>query len=144
MAIDLDISWTDRLLMNIPLRQKMLIPAYLSGVLLKVLYLSGTGLHAELDQFEKLVLVFGGWLFIVLVALAVSKNLIPLLHHIERVISIIANGDVSQRVGFSGSDEFGKIGSAIDSTINGLTQLIGLSIQTITTLQSKAKRHYRT
>ncbi len=124
--------------MNIPLRQNMLLTAFLSGVLLAFVYLSGTGLQAELDQFENLMRLIGGWLFIVLVTLAVSNNLIPVLPHRERVMLMIANGDVSQRVGFSGSDEFGKTGSSIDSTIDGLTQLIGLSTQTITTLQSKS------
>lgn len=81
MVINGEISWADRLLMNTPLRQNKLLPAYLSGVLLTVVYLLGTGLHAELEQFENLMQVVGGWLFIALVVFAVSKDLIPLLHH---------------------------------------------------------------
>ncbi|MDB6050962.1 MAG: methyl-accepting chemotaxis sensory transducer [Pseudomonas sp.] len=138
MAIDVKISWTDRLLMNVSLRQKLLLPAYLSGLLVTAVYLLGTGTEPELSPRQCMALMIGGWLVIVWVALAVSKNLIPLLGHIERVMSIIADGDVSQRVGFSGSDEFGKIGSAIDSTLDGLTQLIGLVTHTSTRLQTES------
>jgi methyl-accepting chemotaxis protein len=138
MAIDVKISWYDRLLMNISLRQKLLLPAYLTGITLVALYLLATGPTPVLDRQESLMLMAGAWVVIVLVALAVSKNLIPLLGHIENVMTIIANGDVSQRVGFSGSDEFGKIGTAIDSTINGLTQLIGLVAQTGARLQEES------
>jgi methyl-accepting chemotaxis protein len=130
MALNVKISWYDRLLMNVSLRQKLLLPAYLSGMALLALILLGSGSHPAFDRDECLLLAGGCWIAIVLVALAVSKNLIPLLGHIEQVMSIIARGDVRQRVGFSGSDEFGKIGSAIDSTIDGLTQLIDLIART--------------
>jgi methyl-accepting chemotaxis protein len=138
MAIDVKISWYDRLLMNISLRQKLLLPAYLAGITLIAVYLLAVGPQPSLDPGQCLMLMVGAWVVIVLVALAVSKNLIPLLGHIENVMSIIANGDVSQRVGFSGSDEFGKIGTAIDSTINSLTQLIGLVAQTGARLQQES------
>ena len=138
MAIDVKISWTDRLLMNLSLRQKLLLPTYLTGLLLIALYVLGTGPTPTFDRSQCVVLLVAGWAVIVIVALAVSNNLIPLLGHIERVMSVIAQGDVRQRVGFSGSDEFGKIGSAIDSTLEGLTQLIGLVAQTSTRLQGES------
>ncbi len=130
MALSVKISWYDRLLMNVSLRQKLLLPAYLSGMALLAVILLGSGPQPTLDRDQCLLLAGACWVAIVLVALAVSKNLIPLLGHIEEVMSIIAKGDVRQRVGFSGSDEFGKIGSAIDSTIDGLTQLIEVIAQT--------------
>jgi methyl-accepting chemotaxis protein len=138
MAIDVKISWTDRLLMNLSLRQKLLLPTYLTGLLLITLYMLGTGPTPTFDRSQCVMLLVAGWAVIVIVALAVSNNLIPLLGHIERVMSVIAQGDVRQRVGFSGSDEFGKIGSAIDSTLEGLTQLIGLVAQTSTRLQGES------
>lgn len=138
MALDVKISWTDRLLMNLSLRQKLLLPTYLTGLLLIALYTLGTGTTPSLDRTQCLLFLAGGWICIVVVALAVSNNLIPLLGHIERVMSVIANGDVSQRVGFSGSDEFGKIGSAIDSTLDGLTQLIGLVAETSAKLHGES------
>ena len=135
MAISVKISWYDRLLMNISLQQKLLLPAYLSGLLLIALFLCAGGKTPALSSTQLTWLAVGGWVAIVLVALAVSKNLLPLLNHIENVMSIIAKGDVGQRVGFSGNDEFGKIGSAIDTTINELTQLIAVTAKTSEQLQ---------
>jgi len=135
MSISVKISWYDRLLMNISLQQKLLLPAYLTGLLLIALLLCASGEEPSLSPKQLLALAGAGWVLIVLVALAVSKNLLPLLKHIENVMSIIAKGDVGQRVGFSGNDEFGKIGSAIDTTINELTQLIAVIAKTGEQLQ---------
>lgn len=135
MSISVKISWYDRLLMNISLQQKLLLPAYLTGLLLIALLVCASGREPSLSSQQLLTLAVAGWVLIVLVALAVSKNLLPLLKHIENVMSIIAKGDVGQRVGFSGNDEFGKIGSAIDTTINELTQLIAVIAKTGEQLQ---------
>jgi methyl-accepting chemotaxis protein len=135
MAISVKISWYDRLLMNISLQHKLLLPAYLSGLLLIALFFCASGAEPLLSGPALIGTAAGGWVLIILVALAVSNNLLPLLRHIENVMSIIAKGDVGQRIGFSGNDEFGKIGSAIDATINDLTQLIGLIANTGEQLQ---------
>ncbi|WP_445401225.1 methyl-accepting chemotaxis protein [Zobellella sp. An-6] len=126
----LKIGWRDRLLMNISLRQKLMLTCYLATLgLLGLLYgywqlwrelaaqdgASAGGLGGVLAAVAGLVVLL--WLL----ARAVSDNLLPLLGHIEGVMARVATGRLEQRVGFSGEDEFGKIGSAIDATLQHLS-----------------------
>ncbi|MBL1379492.1 methyl-accepting chemotaxis protein [Zobellella iuensis] len=126
----LKIGWRDRLLMNISLRQKLMLTCYLATLgLLGLLYgywqlwrelaalggASGPGPNGVLATVAGLVVLL--WLL----ARAVSDNLLPLLGHIEGVMARVAAGRLEQRVGFSGEDEFGKIGSAIDATLQHLS-----------------------
>ena len=75
-----------------------------------------------MPQFSTITLLALG--FILFVSVSISQNILPLLQHIISVMKIISAGNLEQRIGFSGSDEFGQIGSAVDSTINQLISLI--------------------
>ncbi len=154
MAEEIKIALRDRLLMNISLKQKMLLPFYVATVGIGFLlyfyhqllsdYLALKGAVAageELGHFSSNeILIFGGVAVVLtgFIAISVSQHILPLLYHIEKVMGIIAGGDLNQRVGFSGEDEFGKIGSAIDSTINKLVNLIKLVGNSSALLQSEA------
>ncbi|AEY02911.1 methyl-accepting chemotaxis sensory transducer [Oceanimonas sp. GK1] len=134
------IGWRDRLLMNLPLKHKLMLTCYLAGVLLLapslyVLWLTWrqpAALPLRLpDPAWLLAASAGGLVLLWLVARAVSANLLPLLAHIEGVMSSVASGGLERRVGFSGEDEFGVIGSAIDATLDHLSGTLTLVEQAV-------------
>ncbi|WP_158260120.1 methyl-accepting chemotaxis protein [Zobellella endophytica] len=127
----LKIGWRDRLLMNIPLKHKLMLTCYLAAAGLAGLLYAYWQLQLELESRSgppaslslawvaaAVVLLL---LLLWLLARAVSDNLLPLLGHIEGVMAQVAGGRLDKRVGFSGEDEFGKIGSAIDATLQHLS-----------------------
>lgn len=65
-------------------------------------------------------------IIIYILASSVSANILPLIDYIIDVMKIVADGKLGRRVGFSGDDEFGQLGGAIDSTISNLNELIDL------------------
>lgn len=65
-------------------------------------------------------------IIIFVLASSVSANILPLIDYIIDVMKVVANGKLSRRVGFSGDDEFGQLGGAIDSTVANLNELIDL------------------
>ncbi|WP_419813170.1 methyl-accepting chemotaxis protein [Bacterioplanoides sp.] len=129
---EVKIGWRDRVLMNISLKLKLLLPALLAcvlGAFQLVCYwqvsqsLPASELPFSFEQFAAVTVLMLA--FIIFVAISVSQNIMPLLEHIISVMKIIAAGKLNQRIGFSGSDEFGRIGNAVDSTIEQLVELIG-------------------
>ncbi len=155
MAEEIKIALRDRLLMNVALKQKMLLPFYVATVGIGILvylyhqlltdYLAlrqqlGTTDEALGHYGGQEIMIFGAIAVVLtgFIAISVSQHILPLLYHIEKVMGIIAGGDLNQRVGFSGEDEFGKIGSAIDTTINKLVGLIKLVDQSSALLLQEA------
>lgn len=67
-------------------------------------------------------------------ASSVSANLLPLIDYIIDVMKVIASGRLDRKVGFSGDDEFGQLGGAIDRTLGNLSELILLMGKTTHTL----------
>ncbi|WP_458734289.1 methyl-accepting chemotaxis protein [Zobellella taiwanensis] len=121
----LNVGWRDRLLMNIPLRHKLMLACYLATLaLLALLYGYWRLWRAQAGPDDSMLPVAGAVASVILLlwllARAVSANLLPLLAHIEAVMARVARGGLEQRVGFSGADEFGKIGTAIDTTLEHL------------------------
>ena len=131
---DVKIGWRDRILMNISLETKFILPTICALLLtLFQLYhhyqlqsalqdnqISYDGLSSSsLAIISSLALIF-----IFLLAISIAQNIMPLLKHIIRVMQMIEAGDLKQRIGFSGSDAFGLIGGAVDNTINKLVKLI--------------------
>ncbi len=132
---EVTIGWRDRILMNISLKTKFMLPS------LFALILSGFQLFAywqtlnllsqhqiehqlwSMSAMAMMVIVFMG--LILFVAMSIAQNIMPLLAHIIKVMQLITSGDMKQRVGFSGSDAFGLIGGAIDSTLDKLVELLG-------------------
>jgi methyl-accepting chemotaxis protein len=128
------IGWRDRVLMNISLKTKFMLPSLLaiilSGLQLFAYWqalnvLSENQVEHQLWSMPAMVMVvIIVMCFIVFVALSIAQNIMPLLAHIIKVMQLITSGDMKQRVGFSGSDAFGLIGSAIDSTLDKLVKLL--------------------
>lgn len=85
---------------------------------------------------QKNTLIIAG-IFIVIVfilASSVSANLLPLIDYIIDVMKVIAAGRLDRKVGFSGDDEFGQLGGAIDRTLGNLSELILLMGKATNTL----------
>jgi len=76
---------------------------------------------------------------IFLLASSVSANLLPLIDYIIEVMKVIASGRLDRKVGFSGDDEFGQLGGAIDSTIGNISELIELISTSVITLNHSTK-----
>ncbi|MFT4775993.1 MAG: methyl-accepting chemotaxis protein [Oleispira sp.] len=132
---DIKIGFRDRLLMNINLNTKLMIPSILS-VLLAVFasyhyYLLEQSLSNEalaesmLMSAKAFSISMGlGVLIILFISHSIKLHILPLIVHIITVMKLIAGGNLKQRIGFSGSDEFGQIGDSIDTTVNQLVSLI--------------------
>ncbi|MFQ3171346.1 MAG: methyl-accepting chemotaxis protein, partial [Oleispira sp.] len=126
---DIKIGFRDRLLMNINLNTKLMIPSILS-VLLAVFasyhyYLLEQSLSNEalaesmLMSAKAFSISMGlGVLIILFISHSIKLHILPLIVHIITVMKLIAGGNLKQRIGFSGSDEFGQIGDSIDTTVN--------------------------
>ncbi|MEC4725038.1 methyl-accepting chemotaxis protein [Shewanella sp. D64] len=67
-------------------------------------------------------------------ASSVSANLLPLIGYIIDVMKIIASGRLDRKVGFSGEDEFGQLGGAIDDTIGNIHNLIEVISKSVVAL----------
>ncbi|MCJ8293320.1 MAG: methyl-accepting chemotaxis protein [Colwellia sp.] len=76
---------------------------------------------------------------IFLLATSVSANLLPLIDYIIEVMKVIAAGRLDRKVGFSGDDEFGQLGGAIDGTIGNIRNLIALISKSATTLDQSTR-----
>lgn len=121
----------DRLLMNISLKTKLILPSLCSLVLscwivfmYKQTLASGSDTSDAVGLISFATIVFGMNAFIIFLAFSIMQNIMPLLDHIISVMTDIKEGDLSKRIGFSGGDEFGQIGQATDSTIDHLDALI--------------------
>ena len=111
------IGWRDRVLMNISLKTKFMLPSLLaiilSGLQLFAYWqalnvLSENQVEHQLWSMPAMVMVvIIVMCFIVFVALSIAQNIMPLLAHIIKVMQLITSGDMKQRVGFSGSDALG-------------------------------------
>ncbi|KJZ13916.1 hypothetical protein TW85_12050 [Marinomonas sp. S3726] len=131
---DVKIGWRDRILMNISLETKFILPSICALLLtlfqlyqhyqLEVLLKENQIAHNAMSSSSLAVLSTVAIVFIFLLAISIAQNIMPLLKHIIRVMQQIEAGDLNQRIGFSGSDAFGLIGGAVDSTINKLVKLI--------------------
>lgn len=131
---DVKIGWRDRILMNISLETKFLLPTVCALLLTLFQLYQHHALYTVLEENQisydglssiSLALISGASLvFIFLLAISIAQNIMPLLKHIIRVMQLIEAGDLKQRIGFSGSDAFGLIGAAVDSTITKLVKLI--------------------
>ncbi|HCM47730.1 MAG TPA: hypothetical protein DIS98_09600 [Colwellia sp.] len=78
-------------------------------------------------------------IIIFILASSVSANLLPLIAYIIDVMKVISSGQLDRRVGFSGEDEFGQLGGAIDSTIANIRDLIDVITNSVTTLNLTTK-----
>ncbi|MGB0943880.1 MAG: methyl-accepting chemotaxis protein [Marinomonas sp.] len=131
---DVKIGWRDRILMNISLETKFILPSICALLLtlfqlyqhyqLEALLKENQIAHNAMSSSSLAVLSTVAIVFIFLLAISIAQNIMPLLKHIIRVMQQIEAGDLNQRIGFSGSDAFGLIGGAVDSTINKLVKLI--------------------
>ncbi|KZM45091.1 hypothetical protein OA92_04360 [Marinomonas sp. SBI22] len=131
---DVKIGWRDRILMNISLETKFILPSICALLLtlfqlyqhyqLEALLKENQIAHNAMSSSSLAVLSTVAIVFIFLLAISIAQNIMPLLKHIIRVMQQIEAGDLNQRIGFSGSDAFGLIGCAVDSTINKLVKLI--------------------
>lgn len=127
---EVKIGLRDRLLMNINLKTKLLLPSILSFLLSAFAIMQykaalGGQDNASLMSTEAFAtyLMIGNAAMLFL-AYSIMQNIMPLLSHIIGVMKRIAGGNLNDRIGFSGSDEFGQIGQSVDSTINHLSSLI--------------------
>ena len=131
---DVKIGWRDRILRNISLETKFILPSICALLLtlfhlyqhyqLEALLKENQIAHNAMSSSSLAVLSTVAIVFIFLLAISIAQNIMPLLKHIIRVMQQIEAGDLNQRIGFSGSDAFGLIGGAVDSTINKLVKLI--------------------
>jgi methyl-accepting chemotaxis protein len=132
---EVKIGWRDRILMNISLSTKLLLPAVLASLLLGFLAFQYSVLYqlvpeeqlqqATVISDQALIIITSVMIiFFIFLAHAIKQNIMPLLAHIINVMKIISSGNLEQRIGFSGSDEFGQIGQNVDTTINHLSNLI--------------------
>lgn len=132
---EVKIGWRDRLLMNVSLKAKLMLPSLLTlGFVIFLITQYFYLYQAVGDEIVQegaylspgvLVIVSGVFCaFLLFLAHSIRLNIMPLLDHIIRVMKIIASGNLEQRIGFSGSDEFGQIGKNVDATINHLATLI--------------------
>lgn len=131
---DVKIGWRDRILMNISLEAKFILPSAFALILtLFQLYqhyqlqsiLKDNQVNYDALSTSTMMIISGvALLFIFWLAISIAQNIMPLLKHIIRVMQMIEAGDLKQRIGFSGSDAFGLIGAAVDNTINKLVKLI--------------------
>ena len=81
-------------------------------------------------------------IFVVIIfvlASSVSANLLPLIDYIIEVMKVIAAGRLDRKVGFSGEDEFGQLGGAIDGTIGNIRVLIELISKSVAILNKSTK-----
>jgi len=79
-------------------------------------------------------------IIIFVLASSVSANLLPLIDYIIEVMKVIAAGRLDRKVGFSGDDEFGQLGGAIDGTIGNIRELIGLISKSVDSLNESAQQ----
>ena len=110
-----------------------------TNITVKVRLLNKDGLL--LQQLFKATLINAA-IFIVIIfflASSVSANLIPLIGYIIDVMKVIASGRLDRKVGFSGEDEFGQLGGAIDGTIGNIRNLIDLISKSVLTLDQSTK-----
>lgn len=131
---DVKIGWRDRILMNISLETKFILPSICALLLtlfqlyqhyqLESLLQENQIAYDAMSSSSLTILSTVAIVFIFLLAISIAQNIMPLLQHIIRVMQQIEAGDLNQRIGFSGSDAFGLIGGAVDSTINKLVKLI--------------------
>ena len=86
-------------------------------------------------------LVNSGVFIVIIFVLAssVSANLLPLIDYIIDVMKVIAAGRLDRKVGFSGEDEFGQLGGAIDGTIGNIRELIELISKSVVILNQSTK-----
>ena len=141
---EVKIGIRDRILMNISLKAKLMLPALMVlPLIFFAIYHYDAALKAS-DQEEvisssnlAIVLLLGN-LFIVFFAHSVMHNIMPLLSHIIGVMKNITQGNIEDRIGFSGSDEFGQIGSSVDATIDHLSSLIQSVNTAVRTLNEQA------
>jgi len=138
---EVKIGLRDRILMNISLKAKLMLPAILA-ILLSIfaLYHYDKAINGSATLSTQ---ALAGWLIasnIVLIFLAhsIMHNIMPLLSHIISVMKEIVSGNVKARIGFSGSDEFGQIGSSVDSTVDHMSALIASVNEAIITLNAQA------
>jgi methyl-accepting chemotaxis protein len=125
------ISVLDRIFMHISMPAKMWLPG-ICGVVSNLLFTMALLMqHGALNSLGfslsvELILMFfvTSIAVIIFFSLGAYKNTIPLLHHIVTTMQSIKEGALHSRVGFSGSDEFGRIGSAIDGTMEKLERLL--------------------
>ncbi|MBL1416250.1 MAG: methyl-accepting chemotaxis protein [Moritella sp.] len=135
MISELKITFTDKLVMKLSLFNKMYLPAYIatiSTITFLSFYASVTELlennnivipsHLEFNNVAMfaVMFLFACYFF----AYAVKANILPLLKHIENVMNNIDQGNIHSRIGLSGQDEFGRIGAAIDKTLNSLFDMV--------------------
>lgn len=84
---------------------------------------------------EQTIIISGVFIIIIFfLASSVSANLLPLIDYIIEVMKVIASGRLDRKVGFSGEDEFGQLGGAIDGTIGNIHKLIELISKSVVTL----------
>ncbi|WP_231876751.1 methyl-accepting chemotaxis protein [Oleiphilus sp. HI0066] len=137
---DVKIGLRDRILMNVSLKAKLLLPACLTLPLVAfALYqynqaISEASSEGLMSTLELSMWLFAGSGFIIFFAHSVMYNVMPLLQHIIGVMKNILSGNTDDRIGFSGSDEFGQIGSSVDATVGHLSTLITSVNEAIETL----------
>lgn len=145
---EVKIGLRDRLLMNVPLTFKFMLPSYLFVLLLAWLLFSIRPLFDALPEeqlpavsFSTLVwvcVIFSA--FIIFVSFSIRQNIMPLLDHIVDVMQRIQSGELNARIGFSGSDAFGLIGTAIDKMVNRLVNLIETTSEEALQINNSAER----
>ncbi|PTC06107.1 hypothetical protein C9980_05010 [Vibrio mediterranei] len=131
---DIEIGWRDRLFMNISMPVKMLLPGIVGCLGIIVLCISnlyalgllsgGDGVQLLLSPAAIIVFSVGVVGLVLFLSTGISQNILPLLKHIIDTMQQVQRGQLDHRIGFSGQDEFGQIGSAVDSTLNKLVSLI--------------------
>ncbi|ABZ77913.1 methyl-accepting chemotaxis sensory transducer [Shewanella halifaxensis HAW-EB4] len=78
-------------------------------------------------------------IIIFFLASSVSANLLPLIDYIIDVMKVIASGRLNRKVGFSGEDEFGQLGGAIDDTIGNIHNLIEVISKSVVALNQSTQ-----
>ena len=150
MISELKITFTDKLVMKLSLFNKMYLPAYIatiSTITFLSFYASVTELlennnivipsHLEFNNVAMfaVMFLFACYFF----AYAVKANILPLLKHIENVMNNIDQGNIHSRIGLSGQDEFGRIGAAIDKTLNSLFDMVTTVTNSVNELSSNTR-----
>ena len=106
---DVKIGWRDRILMNISLETKFMLPTAFAFILTLYQLYQNYQLHSLIDEqeishnitsFSSLAIISGiAICFIFLLAISIAQNIMPLLKHIIRVMQLIEAGDLKQRIG---------------------------------------------
>lgn len=150
MSSELKITFTDKLVMKLSLFNKMYLPAYIASVstiTLLFFYASVTELLAQNNIAIPSHLEFSNVAMFAIILLiccyffayAVKANILPLLNHIEKVMTNIDQGSIYSRIGLSGKDEFGRIGSAIDKTLDNLFNMVTTVSNTVNELTTNTQ-----